>query len=732
MPNESANLYISIQSGNSERTLTSLADKTKALDKETQLLQQATEGLARANKPLLEQQTKLQSELKDAQKTVNELRKAYDEYGDEMMGLDLDQAVENHARLKQELAEVNAQLGANQKTYKEYLETVRKGGLQESGGASLSTGNGGGSGTSLGGILGGLGIGNMLTGMVENFADFQLSSALGSSMGSAVSGTLSSTLSGAALGTAIAPGIGTAIGAALGAISGAINAATEIAEEKDDAFIEYYNGLVDTYGGLRAGNTESGSAIASGREDDLRVLRVLLGDNAAHTLRFQQSLVELGRTPPFSYDTVSALSKDMLGLGLSPDDALDRINSLAEAAAALDWSEGSVSTVISNLESAQLAGKMDSRVVKSLSKMGVNVYGALAEEFNISEDEVMDKLGDLDVDRAVDAIYTYLGERFAGAAAGLADTYSGASGILESYRDDIAAAAGEGYNTLRTEGINEEILALGGELGDAMKEINTIIGENQARGENLKDEYMREAISSVLLGESSGLFDEKNQAKLDEMAAEYAEAAEAYENGSAEAGLKMQSLYEQAQAMGAALYESSEWAQTEIDVQKEQIEAIRNNTAGLAAAAAAFLIAQERSKGGGAVQMSARYPKMSDEWREAATEAYPGMADDDLDELYQIWYDTGGAYGGIYVGSESGYAYGLDRVPYDDYPALLHEGERVLTASEARAMDAGGGAVVQITVSGNNFVGTGEEMADQIAEILARKLEGAATIAVPR
>ena len=75
------------------------------MDKETQLLQQATTGLANANKPLLEQQTKLQAELKSSQKSVNELQKAYDEYGDELSKLRLDEAVENHAKLKSELSE---------------------------------------------------------------------------------------------------------------------------------------------------------------------------------------------------------------------------------------------------------------------------------------------------------------------------------------------------------------------------------------------------------------------------------------------------------------------------------------------------------------------------------------------------------------------------------------------------------------------------------------------------
>ena len=36
-----------------------------------------------------------------------------------------------------------------------------------------------------------------------------------------------------------------------------------------------------------------------------------------------------------------------------------------------------------------------------------------------------------------------------------------------------------------------------------------------------------------------------------------------------------------------------------------------------------------------------------------------------------------------FVGKEEGHRYGLNEVPYDEYPALLHEGEAVLTASTA-------------------------------------------------
>ena len=66
-----------------------------------------------------------------------------------------------------------------------------------------------------------------------------------------------------------------------------------------------------------------------------------------------------------------------------------------------------------------------------------------------------------------------------------------------------------------------------------------------------------------------------------------------------------------------------------------------------------------------------------------------------------------------------GYATGLARVPYNDFPALLHEGERVLTAAEARGYNGQAG---QVMISGNNFTVRQESDIDAIAEALLNKL----------
>ena len=81
---------------------------------------------------------------------------------------------------------------------------------------------------------------------------------------------------------------------------------------------------------------------------------------------------------------------------------------------------------------------------------------------------------------------------------------------------------------------------------------------------------------------------------------------------------------------------------------------------------------------------------------------------------------------------ENSHALGLNRVPYDSYPALLHRDEQMLTASEARVEDRGRGTVIQVSVTGNHFTGVGEELADQVAEVIVRKVEQAAILAVPR
>ena len=67
-----------------------------------------------------------------------------------------------------------------------------------------------------------------------------------------------------------------------------------------------------------------------------------------------------------------------------------------------------------------------------------------------------------------------------------------------------------------------------------------------------------------------------------------------------------------------------------------------------------------------------------------------------------------------------GYAVGIDYVPYDNFPALLHQGEQVLTAEEARSGNGGSGGV-QIIMNGVTIREDAD--IDRVAAALLQKME---------
>ena len=73
----------------------------------------------------------------------------------------------------------------------------------------------------------------------------------------------------------------------------------------------------------------------------------------------------------------------------------------------------------------------------------------------------------------------------------------------------------------------------------------------------------------------------------------------------------------------------------------------------------------------------------------------------------------------------SSHAYGLKYVPHDNYPILAHQGERLLTAQEARAQDRAGAGGVSVTITGPVTVRQDSDI-DAIAVRLADEIEARA------
>ena len=397
-----------------------------------------------------------------------------------------------------------------------------------------------------------------------------------------------------------------------------------------------------------------------------------------------------------------------------PDRMLELMTAIGDAGAAVGASSSDMqwmATALSRMQSTDLAQLGE---INMFQDRGVDVIGMLADAYGKSEGDIRSMItkGDIGGRDAVSLIQAALTDPngvYAGSMELMAGTFEGLTSTLQDAMTEIDAARGEGYNEERKAGLQAEIDAYGGALGEAMQELNRVTGQNEAYLENLGEQYKREALSAVLLGEDTTLFSGAQQEELQAMRDEYRAASEAYAEGNQEAGLKMESLAREAQALATSAYESSEQYQAVVDTELDLIAAIRENTSVMSGYLNEYSVQQELTKGGAAGGMAA-------------------------------WLDSDSGSNGVWymgawrdpmtlepIDNAASHAVGFNRVPYDNYAALLHEGERVLTAREAREMDRGGqGGGVTVNITGEWHV-SGPEDADAVAEAILRKIKLAQT-----
>ena len=652
------------------------------------------------------QNTRLQLknvDLRQAKNQVEQMRRALEELGDAATDADraaaqadFDEAVQHYNNVQNQLSLVSRQA---RQTEKDLLNAT--GALQS---LDNRAGTAGG-GKSVLSALGTAGLGQMAGSAAQEIANVLIGSTFGDAGGSLASSGLSGAISGAAMGSLLGP-IGTAVGAAIGGGLGLLQGGAQVFQGQDEAFKGYYAGLYEQGQTAAEESLTAGSATAAQRELDAIAFNRLLGEGTGD--RYLADLRTLAAETPLEYSDLTGMSRALAtGFGDSPERMLELMQAIGDAGSAVGVTASDMTMMAQALSRMNSSGKATLEYLNILQERGVNVIGMLADEYGKTQGEIYDMIsrGEINGQDAASIIQAGMQSMYGGAMETMAETFSGLTSTLEATMTEIDNARGEGYNAERSQGLQAEIDAYGGALGEAVERLNAIAGQNEAYLENLSEQYTREALSAVLLGRgTSGIFDQEQQEALAGMREEYLAASEAYESGSPEAGLKMDSLRQQAEALATAAYESSEQYQLVQDTELDLIGAIRENTAALEGWRNDYELQQEQSKGQGlGGLLSGGSTGRSEEERK-----------------YQRW--RSGGYYDVETKTWKRYASGLRRVPYDDYAALLHEGERVLTAREARQADQGAGRTITVNIGGTWQV-RAEEDVDAIAEAIYRQIE---------
>ena len=554
-------------------------------------------------------------------------------------------------------------------------------------------------------------VGDAITDIAETFA----ASAYGSAGSNLFSGALGGASSGAAVGTAIAPGVGTVVGALAGGAIGLIQGSTQNYREKDEYFKGYVQESTETALARQNEMLERGSAIASQREIDRISFNTLFQDEEIAG-KFLEDLAKTAAKTPFEYDDLTAMSKTLKTFGYDENHILPTLNILGDTGAALGMSTDTMNKVATAIGRMNSTGKTTMEYIAPLEENGIDAVGALSDYYNVSKGDMRDMISDGEIagEEAARILWRSLAESYGSAMEKQSRTMSGLQSTLDDANAELANIAGERYNMARKPDMQKQIDFLSGENGEEMKEAYGLIGEWKAELENTKNEIYRDTMSAVMGGAIPDFEDPEITARIQELASEYSTLAQQAETGSEEERKEARSQMGRVMAEAEILAQNTYLLEegTELEIQA-QLGLIQNVQAGSLQAweNAGYRLGEAYSRG------------MASAMKNPFTISPPTITASSTTSVGEVKSKPSSTHGDFIPsrGVSTG-AYGWHRIPYDEFPALLHEGERVLTANQARQLDAGGSVAAPVSVTVQNMQVREQADIDRVAQALYEQI----------
>ncbi len=478
---------------------------------------------------------------------------------------------------------------------------------------------------------------------------------------------------------------------------------------------------------------DTGLSISSNRRINSKALDNFF-ENSQEAENFIENLRSLSNKVPFSYEQLLSMYSALSQSGSNPDENFNTIQTLTKLNSNFDADPTDIISLTSQLAEMKATDKVSIEALDYLTKYGIDIFKELADKKGISEEAVKTQIsnGDIKGSEISDSTIQILQDtqyNTSPAAAELTnmDTdfssydFDELSIINQNQNNNLKEAMARGYENERAIGLQRHAEWMSSETGQKLVQVYEAKGRLIAKQENAAEE------SSDLMWEAiiNGPTEEQNYANpsLEGMHNLYVEGSD-------------ESLYSIAAAQQTAAYSDymqSEGAQSFFNAQIAAVNMIQN----IAANDDSFLggwtaVGAEagRSYGSGfnsGVNQTINFFSglgstlgILPEGMEA-TFGTPQFANDEKKVGVGIMGGGGFGKGG---GGVRGYAFGLERVPYDNYPALLHQGEKVLTAQQVRQQKN----IPSVTVTGNQFVIREEADITKVAKAFVAEMQKAYAI----
>ena len=671
-------------------TAIKMGNSIKSLSKDSEELNKKLEDLRK-------QKAKIQIDVDEAKKDLKDTKASFEDLGTAASKSEYIAANVKYDEAKSNLRKLQTEIRNTEKQMDSLSEGMNNEG-KSSNYSTLSSSTG----SALGDFAKSYAI-DMAGEILGNVIGVYSSSAFAASTGNIVEGTLSTALSGAAVGTAIAPGVGTLAGAIIGGIAGAIKGVAENFENADDFFKSIVTDAADNVYAQLKEDVTSGSNIASTREQTALAFSSILGDESTAS-SFLGSLQEFSNTTPFEYDSLTNTARTLLAYGYKENEIIPSLTAIGDAGSALGMTPEDINFVAKSLGRIKITNKPNLEYLNPLLERGVDVYGALSSRYNMSKEEIATAISknQLRGSDVSDVILDFLAKEYGGMMNVQAQTFGGLQSTINDLETNLKAASGQGYNDAMKEEYQQKIDWYDTN-DEELRKIYEMLGQYQAELASAQSRFEREAFEELMHGNL--IIEGEN------ISAQYREA-EAHNKTD-----EMTTLVAIAKNAAYTEYLSSDEYKAEMSVQERILDETRAAVRDIYADVHNMYMLQDKRSLGIASDnsgkswtdfMGAEPSKNAGSWTRVSS-GLPGSLGMGVD-MNQV--------------NKRRSATGISRVPYDGYKAILHEGEKVITASKATEYERkkGGVNIENININaGNNQITNDEEF----AELLVTQLEKA-------